>query len=177
MTPMDKALGPAEHDLAARHQAALDGERLAWDALEASRRVADSGGRAADFQRWVDANRDLREMQYLMTTVAVQSAKQSMRESVSILSSESTSLPEAHAQPAARRAVIGPPVAGQSFVGRGGSKWRVVDVTQDMLETGYYLAQMERREGGRLEELIDVYSDDWSLFCVVHGLHPAPGND
>jgi hypothetical protein len=148
----------AESDCAARYRTALQCERAAWSCVEGPAR-APSAQRTEQVDAWLAAHRRYLDAQAELTAVTVHRATQSLRDSAALLFS-----PGDAALPA----------VGARFVDRDGVTWKVVLVVHDVFEPDYCLLQLAR-EGGRDPIPVDVLSEDWALYCLVHRLRACPG--
>jgi len=56
-----------------------------------------------------------------------------------------------------------------------GTIWRIDSIAQDLVEEGFFLVQIQKETAsGEPLESIEIYSEDWSLYCLAHGLRLEP---
>ena len=168
---MDSTHDPSR-PLAEQHKSALLRESSAWQQLTSSRAAAGGKDRLNMLDSWFYAARELRDKQAMLTTSALNSATESLREAASVLSGSlppDTTSDDTASGVRSTHVLRAPPQAGRRYAGRDKSVWTVVAVARDELEPELYLAQL-REESAGPDGIVDVYSEDWPLFCVVHGL-------
>jgi hypothetical protein len=167
----------AQEDFSSQVKCALEAERQAWRRLLNSKEGPSSPARLDMLNEWITAHRALREARSQATADILYRAHESLRSCVRSLAASSPVEhlhgPSAHATPAAE-ALHATPHLGDRFTGRSGSRWRVVGLVNDVIEPDFYLLQIAESERARDEAVHEVYSEDWGLFCVVHGLRIAP---
>jgi hypothetical protein len=166
-----------ESALAQRHRRALAREKIAWERLAESHSSSGADERSDRFKEWLSANQALRETQSALTADAVRRATDSMRDCAEAISGGSSAIPSSLSAPATRsrlgaEAVAADPKPGAFFHGRGKAIWEVLTVSRDALEPAFFLVHLECRDEGTSPSVHEVYSEDWTLFCVIHGLQP-----
>jgi hypothetical protein len=143
---------------AARHKSACERENEAWMRV-AQCEPTRSPVRAQDVESWLEATREFREAQAVITAVTVQRAKEALRESAALLSD---------ARPVSEPRSL----AGSRYVDGNGVTWEVKAVIVDVIEPEFFLVQIASADDADADP-IDVYSEDWGLFCLVHKLRAA----
>lgn len=140
-------------------------ERIAWDRLQSVVRDGSPAQMREEMGRWSNAMRALRGVHASETFDAVQRTLCQMRASAALLVQH---------QPRGVASGLGagaPPV-GQRLRARDGTVWAVTEVARDALEPACFLLQLEE-VGSPAPRTLEVYSDDWPLHCIAHGLRVA----
>lgn len=140
-------------------------ERIAWDRLQSAVRDGSAAQMREEMDRWSNALRALRGGLAGETFHVVQRTLGQMRASAALLAD--------HPPPGVASGLgAGAPPVGRRLRARDGTVWEVTEVARDALEPACFLLQLEE-VGAPAPRTLEVYSDDWPLHCIAHGLRVA----
>jgi hypothetical protein len=178
LTQEGQMSGDARRDLARAHEAAREKERIAWACLQNSRDTCTSAEREQHLRDWLEAMRAMRELQLQLTASIVLTVKESLRECVQAIASPACdpqyqSVECAPSLPAVQ--LRRPPQVDERLLAHDGTVWRVESVALDQVEEGFFLVHIQRETAsGEPIDSIEVYSEDWPLYCLAYGLRLEP---
>ena len=53
--------------------------------------------------------------------------------------------------------------------------WRIESIAHDLVEEGFFLAHVQKEtDNGVPLDTIEIYSEDWPLYCLAYGLRLEP---
>jgi hypothetical protein len=160
------------------HQAAREKERMAWAFLQNSRVTSTSAVREQHLRDWLEAMRAMRELQLQLTASIVSTVTQGLRECVQAFASpafEPLSRPVAWGPSHLAEQIRRVPQVNEKLRAHDGVFWRVESVANDLIEDGFFLVHIQiETDSGLPLDTIEIYSEDWPLYCLAYGLRLEP---
>ena len=156
------------------HQAAREKERMAWACLQNSRATSSSPVREQHLREWLEAMRAMRELQLQLTASVVSSVTEGLRECVKAFADPACGPQYGPVELGAfqlAEQIRRVPQVNERLRAHDGVFWRVESVVHDSIEDGFFMVHIQREtdSGGPLDT-IEIYSEDWPLYCLAYGL-------
>jgi hypothetical protein len=170
--------GDERRSLMRAHQAAREKERLAWAWLQNSRDTSTSAEREQHLREWLEAMRAMRELQLQLTASVVLTVTEGLRECAQAFAGPASepSLECGPSSPVVQLRRV--PQVNDRLRAHDGVIWRIESIAHDMVEEGFFLVHIQKETAsGEPLDAVEVYSEDWPLYCLAYGLRQEPAGE
>jgi hypothetical protein len=163
------------------HEAARQKERMAWAYLQNSRVTCTSAEREQHLRDWLEAMRTMRELQSQLTASIVLTVKEGLRECAQAFTNPACEpqyqqVEDGSSAPAVQLRRV--PQVDDRLRAHDGLIWRIDSIAHDMVEEGFFLVHIQRETlSGEPLDTIEIYSEDWPLYCLAYGLRLEPAGE